>query len=705
MIELQTTSTSDNPGLVGQLAAQLLVQQREKLQLLLDNAPVGIWMQNGSGKLEFVNRAFCTAMGIPEQTFLAAAHYKDVLPGAYVPMCLASDAKALGHEGVTVTEQQLPFADGRVHDLRVYKAVKRDEQGHPLALVGIAIDITDEILKERALTFWSRVADAVQDAILVCDRDGAIERCNPAFTRMTGYAQEQVEGRRLDSLLVHPESDHIAGILTDGQDWQGEAILRARNGHRHEGRLAIAPLRGEDGVLERLAVTFTDLTPLREAESRIHHITRHDAMTGLPNRARFKERLQQAMDKARDRNAGLALVLLGLDDFRHINDSHGHQMGDALLTLIASRLRRVVREQDVVARLAGDEFAIFREETGEDEEAYRLAQAVLDEIARPAEIEGQTFNLSASAGIALFPYDGDNVAALLRNCDSALAEAKQQDRGHYRFYAPEMTESVVARARLENDLRGALKRREMEVWYQPQVDLATSRVVGVEALVRWRHPSEGFIPPARFIPMAERARLIDALGDWVLRQACGLMRVLRAERLSLQRVAVNVSPVQLQKADFADRVEAAMLEAGCEVLNLELEVTESTLLANPDVSIANMARLRDLGVRVAIDDFGVGYSSLSLLRALPLDCLKIDASFVAGLPGDGNASAIIRAVMAMAHALHLEVLAEGVETEEQAGFLVGAGCDSVQGFLYAHPMPEPELLDWLKSWSQAHPRP
>lgn len=683
------------------LAAELLVQQREKLQLLLDNAPVGIWMQNGAGKLEFVNRAFCMAMGIPEQSFLAAAHYKDVLPGAYVPMCLASDAKAISTQGVSISEQQLPFVDGKVHDLRVYKAVKRDEAGNPLALVGIAVDITEEIQRERVLTFWSRVADAVQDAILVCDQNGGIERCNPAFVRMAGYTQDQVAGRGLDSLLVYPEPEQLAGILADGSDWQGEAILRACNGHRHEGRLAIAPLRDDAGRVERLAVTFTDLTPLREAESRIHHITRHDAMTGLPNRARFKERLQQAMDKARERGTGVALVILGLDDFRRINDSHGHQMGDALLTRVSARLRRVLQEQDVVARLAGDEFAILREGLDDEDATSSLARTMLDEIGWPLDLDGQTFNLAASAGIALFPYDGDTVAALMRNCDSALAEAKQHDRGHFRFYSPDMTENVVARARLENDLRGAIKRHEMEVWYQPQVELGTGRIVGVEALVRWHHATEGWISPARFIPMAERARLIDSLGEWVLRGACGLLRVLRAEGLSLARVAVNVSPVQLRKADFVDRVEGVMLEAGCDVHRLELEVTESTLLANPEVSIANMARLRDLGVRVAIDDFGVGYSSLALLRQLPLDCLKIDASFVAGLPADANASAIIRAVMAMAHALRLEVLAEGVETEEQAGFLVGAGCDSVQGFLYARPMPERELLDWLRARQRA----
>ncbi|MBI5330655.1 MAG: EAL domain-containing protein [Betaproteobacteria bacterium] len=425
-------------------------------------------------------------------------------------------------------------------------------------------------------------------------------------------------------------------------------------------------------------------------------VVRYDPMTGLPNRARLKEFLQHAIDHAHAGGGGFALVLLGLDGFRAINDRFGQETGDDLLTLAADRLRAALPEDHTVARLAGDEFAILAP-IADRHQAALCAQNLLDRMRQPFPLERGEYHLSASAGLTCCPEDGDSVGLLLRNGDLALAEAKARARGQVRVFQPELSEAASARARLENDLRGALARGEMEVWYQPQIHLDGGRLAGVEALLRWRHPIDGLIAPSHFIPMAEQARLIDALGDWVLREACGLAVALRAEGILLPRVAVNVSPMQLQQPDFVARMAAALAAADCSAPHLELEVTESTLLADPATSIANLVRLRELGIRIAIDDFGTGYSSLAMLRQLPLDCLKIDRAFVSGTPGDANASAIIRAIMAMAHALRLEVLAEGVETEEQAGFLDGAGCDTVQGDLYARAMPVEELIPWLKA--------
>lgn len=560
--------------------------ERDKLQLILDYAPVGIWMQDGAGKLEFVNRAFCDAMGIPEERFLAAGHYKELIPAEFVPQCLASDAKALASEGVSVTEQQLPFADGRVHDLRVIKAVKRDARGEPVALVGIALDITEELRREREL---------------------------------------------------------------------------------------------------------------EAAASRIQHINLHDTLTGLPNRVRFQERMEQGIARSRMSDAPLALFLLSLDNFGHVNDSHGHPQGDRLLEMLAKRIRAQLPSTDMVARLNGDEFAILRESVGDSLAAGRLAQQLLDTVAQPIVLPDKEFHLAASIGVALFPDDADNPQDLLRNSDAALTSAKREARGHYRFYSPTMGEWVSQRARMENDLRAALRREELTLWFQPQVDAANGRVVGVEALLRWQHAELGWVSTEQFIAVAEEAHLIAALGAWVLREACLALRRMQAAGAELSRVAVNVSAMELHSPDYAQEVFAILAETGVSANQLELEVTERAILSDLYEVCKNLASLREQGVRVAIDDFGTGYSSLAMLRKLRIDCLKIDRAFVEPIPRDADASAVIHAVLAMSQALRLEVVAEGVERLEQAEFLTQEGCTTLQGYLHARPMPEQELIDWLQA--------
>lgn len=558
----------------------------EKLRFVLDYAPVGIWLQDGSGKLEFVNKVFCDAMGIPEARFLAAAHYQEVLPAPYVPQCLDSDEKALASKGVSVTYQQLPFVDGRVHDLRVIKAVHRDESGKPLFMVGIAQDVSEEFRQQRQL---------------------------------------------------------------------------------------------------------------HEATTRIQHISLHDALTDLPNRIRFLDRLDQAVARARKQATPVVLYLIGLDNFSHINDSHGHPLGDRLLEVVAKRLRGLLPEADMVARLGGDEFVVLREGAEDSLASGRLAESLLDAVARPIGLNEGMFHMTASIGVALFPDDADNGADLLRNGDAALNAAKREARGHYRFYSPRLGEWVSRRARLENNLRVALRREELALWYQPQVETGSGQVVGLEALLRWNHPDLGWIPPDQFIPVAEEARLIVPLGVWVLREACMALVRLQSQGLAPPRMAVNVSPLELHYPDYAHQVSAMLAATGLSPGQLELEMTERAILSEQEEVQANLAALGELGVRIAIDDFGTGYSSLALLRKLRVDCLKIDRAFVESVPQDADARAVIHAVLAMSQALRLEVVAEGVENEEQAAYLEEERCTAQQGYYYARPMPEENLVGWLRS--------
>ena len=680
-----------------------LRRHRDKLRLLLDIAPVGIWFHDGLGHMEYVNKTFCDGVGITEAQFLAADTFHDVMPAEFADDCIASDKQALAADGVSVTIQRLPFVDGRIHDLRIYKAVQRNEAGEPIGLVGVSIDITDELAHEREITAWSRVINSLSDGLLVCNSHGQIERVNPALCKLTGLTAQQLCQMPLRDLLRYPRPETLLDALEHNGHWQGDGALQTVSGIELEGLLAVVPLAAEQGTVQQLAVTFTDLTPQKSAESRFRYILTHDVLTGLPNRALFRQTLAEHIRQDRAQAPSPALVtIIGLDDFRLINESHGHDVGDRILTTIGERCRAVLTADDVLARLSGDEFVILRKTDALPEAADQLMTDLLRTISQPIQIGGQTVTLTASAGAALYPDDGKTVETLLRNADTALTQAKLNARGWLRLYTPDLTTKSRERAELANDLREALQRGEIEAWYQPQLDLQTRRVVGMEALLRWRRPLRGLIPPDVFIPIAEQIGLIDQLGQWVLSQSCQLMRQLAEEGLAVPRIAVNVSHLQMQRAHFADEVIATLEASQCAPGWLELEVTESTLMGKPETTIANMSRLRSLGVRMAIDDFGVGYSSLSMLRKLPLDCIKIDRAFVTTAPDDADADAIVRAILAMAHALRLDTLAEGVETERHADYLVEAGCKMAQGYLYARPMPADELRRYLASQRGIH---
>ncbi|HEY8976036.1 MAG TPA: EAL domain-containing protein [Burkholderiaceae bacterium] len=454
-------------------------------------------------------------------------------------------------------------------------------------------------------------------------------------------------------------------------------------------------VRDGEGRDVRRAGVVQDVTERKAQEARIEHLAYHDGLTGLPNRTMLMDRLGQALSQAQRLEQQVAVLFLDLDRFKPINDSLGHLVGDQLLREIARRLRAALRENDTVARVGGDEFQVVVCNVAGATGAARIAEKLMRALGEPFTIEGQELHVTASLGVSLFPRDGASGELLLKFADIALYEAKGEGRNAYRFFSPEMNAQAHGRLRLENDLRRAVERGELELHYQPQLDLAIGEVCAVEALVRWRHPERGLVLPNQFIPMAEETGLVLGIGEWVLGEACRQVAQWQREGLvrgsAPLRVAVNISARQLQRPGLDGAVRRALADSGLPAACLELEITESSVMLDPQHAQSVLQSLRELGVQLSIDDFGTGYSSLAYLKRLPLDRLKIDRSFIGGIPTDSDDAAIVETIIVMTHKLGLRVIAEGVETLEQRLQLVRQGCDEMQGFLLAHPVPAGEL--------------
>jgi diguanylate cyclase (GGDEF)-like protein/PAS domain S-box-containing protein len=476
----------------------------------------------------------------------------------------------------------------------------------------------------------------------------------------------------------------------------------------HETRyvaMRVYVVRDDAGHSARRAGVIQDVTERKAQEARIEHLAYHDSLTGLPNRAMLMDRLGQALSQAQRLDQQVAVLFVDLDRFKLVNDSLGHPVGDQLLQEIARRLRATLRDNDTVARVGGDEFQVVVCNVAGATDAARIAEKLMRTLGEPFTLQGQELYVTASLGVSLFPRDGASSELLLNHADQALYEAKGEGRNAYRFFSPEMNAQAHGRLRLENDLRRAVERHELELHYQPQLDLGTGEVCAVEALVRWRHPVRGLVLPNAFIPMAEETGLVLGIGEWVLNEACRQVAQWQrdglADNLSPLRVAVNISARQLQRPGLDGAVRRALSLSGLPANCLELEITESSVMLDPLHAQSVLQSLRELGVQLSIDDFGTGYSSLAYLKRLPLDRLKIDRSFIGGMPADSDDAAIVETIIVMTHKLGLRVIAEGVETLEQRLQLVRQGCDEMQGFLLAHPVPAAQLPALLKTLKDA----
>jgi diguanylate cyclase (GGDEF)-like protein len=440
-------------------------------------------------------------------------------------------------------------------------------------------------------------------------------------------------------------------------------------------------------------LVYREITVRRQTEEKLRIVATHDPLTALPNRTLLHERLSHALAKAQRHGRQLAVLLVDLDRFKHVNDTLGHEAGDTLLQVAARRFYDCLRETDTMARQGGDEFVVLMDELSDREPITRVSQRILDAMVQPFVIDGHEIHITASVGISVYPDDG---RTLLRNADIALYRAKEKGRNNYQFYSAQIDNYSRERLALESGLRRALERGELTLHYQPKVDLAAGHICGMEALLRWQHPQMGLVAPGRFIPIAEESGLIRPIGAWVLKTACMQNRAWQRQGVRRFPVAVNLSPRQFAEETLLDDIKSALAESGLTASDLELEITESMVMNDPEQAVSILRRLKELGIRVAIDDFGTGYSSLAYLKRFPIDSVKVDRSFVEDIPEDVNSMAIAQAVIAMAHSLRLKVVAEGVESEAQLSFLRGEGCDEIQGHYFSEARAASELSEIMR---------
>ncbi|MCQ4272547.1 EAL domain-containing protein [Pseudomonas kuykendallii] len=550
---------------------------------------------------------------------------------------------------------------------------------------------------EASLRQAAAVFDSTLEGVLVTDTEQRIVHVNRAFQRITGYEEKEVMGKVPSMFQSGRHDDAFYQVmwksLNQRGEWSGEIWNRRKSGEIFPIWQNLRAIHDENGELSHYVAVFSDITAIKRSQNELDHLAHHDPLTSLPNRLLFIERVESALKRIFADKRGGAVMVVDLDHFKHINESLGHNIGDQLLKGVAERLRGLLEDGMTLARMGGDEFALIYEDCPHVEQAAALATRILEEIKAPFSLGGHELFTGASIGISLYPGDARTVQQLLRNADSALFKAKSSGREGYAFYTQELTAYAHQRVELAASLRHALEGGQLRVYYQPVLRLSDGHIVGVEALVRWQHPERGLISPGEFIPIAEESGLIGTIDAWVLEESCRQMRCWVEQGRELEFVAVNISSRVFNRGDLPDRIVETLEKTGLEPARLELEVTESAIMHDPDGALDQLVRLRVLGVRLSIDDFGTGYSSLLRLKRLPVHKLKIDQGFVAGLPDESEDMAITRAVIALAGSLGLKVLAEGIETPEQAAFLLEHHCDLGQGYWFGRPVPA-EKLDW-----------
>jgi diguanylate cyclase (GGDEF)-like protein/PAS domain S-box-containing protein len=557
----------------------------------------------------------------------------------------------------------------------------------------------DRALKDLQLA--AKVFEESDEGILITDAQRNILAVNRSFTAITGYAEEEAVG--LNPRLLKSDRhdagfyDNMWAAIDQSGHWMGEIWNRRRNGEVFPVLQSISVVRDEQGIPTHYLGIFVDITNRKESEERIRYLTQHDALTGLANRSMLSDRLDQGIVFARRAERLVALILLNIDGFKLINDSLGHVAGDSVLKEIADRLAAYVRPGDTVARLGGDEFALVMSDVAHENDAASLGRKLLDIVAAPLALDGQEVVVTACIGVALFPRDGEQANLLLKNADAAMHRAKELGRNSVQFYAPAMNARMLERLELESGLRRAIERQEFLLHYQPKVELVHGRVVGVEALIRWRHPTLGMVSPGDFIPLAEDTGLIIPIGEWVIDTACAQLKAWQIEGLDDFVLSINLSGRQFQQENLGDVVVHALRRHDLRAQHLEFEVTESAVMQDPERTSTVLRRLKDIGVRISLDDFGTGYSSLNYLKRFPIDTLKIDQSFVREITSNSDDAAIACSVISLAHALKHQVVAEGVETEAQMTFLRRQRCNDIQGYYFSRPLPPDEFAQLVRT--------
>jgi diguanylate cyclase (GGDEF)-like protein/PAS domain S-box-containing protein len=687
----------------GRKEAEAKAQESQRLLFaIVDNAPALISVFDTEGRLLLCNRQFEKAVRHQRAEILGQQR-PSFLPADVAAEHLANDRQVL-RDGNVLSIEESNLEDDGVHTYLTVKCPLYGSDEQAIAVVGISTDITARKKIENELLLASTVYDNTADGIVITEPDGTIVSINRAFTEITGYSEHEAVGAKPSILKSERQQEdyyqRMWASLRESGVWQGEIWNRRKNGELFPEWLTITALKDPLGEVRNYVGVFSDISAIKRSQADLERLAHFDPLTDLPNRVLFHDRLSHAFERAERYHHRVAVMLLDLDGFKTVNDSLGHPVGDRLLQLVAERLKTCVRVEDTVSRLGGDEFAIILAELDRGEDVIDVARKILLSAQKPFDIGGHSALVTTSIGIAVFPDDGQQPDVLLRNADAAMYQAKESGRNTYRYYQQEMTQAAQKRLASERALRRGIENREFEVWYQPQVCLASGQPLGAEALVRWRDPERGLISPLDFIPLAETTGLIVPLGEQVIQRVCQDAWQWLDAGLKPGRLGINVAGPQLYRSDFVGLLRRSLEQYGLPPSVLEIEVTETFMLENPAQVRQILDALQAMGVTTAIDDFGTGYSSLSYLKQLPIDTLKIDRSFVADLPDNPHDVAITRAIVAMGRSLGFNVIAEGIETPAQRDFLQSEGCAEGQGYLFAKPMPANEYATWMRTQAQ-----
>lgn len=670
-------------------AEEALRSSERRFRQLVESTHVIPWAATEELRFTYVGPQSVNVLGLPAEAWYEEGFWASRLHPEDLDWVMADCKAALRRGQDTELEYRMLTANGGCVWLRNMISVVSGEGGRQ-SLHGYLFDISEEKRAEEQLRLAGEVFHGSGEAIVITDNELRVVSVNPAFTAITGYAAQEAVGQRLYSLsngVRSQERDReIWERVWQQGFWQGEGWDRRQNGEIYPKWMTVSVVRDINGKPVNYIEIFSDISERKAREDEVRHLAHHDYLTDLPNRILLNDRIAQAVSHAERNRTQVAVMFLDLDRFKNVNDSLGHSVGDKLLQEVAGRLRACMRGSDTVSRQGGDEFVIVMSDVSDANDVMRAAQKVLDAVSQVYSIDGHDLITTPSVGISVYPADGRDVETLLKNADTAMYHAKDLGRNNYQFFRQDMNTRALERLSLERSLRRAIDRGELRLHYQPQYQVRTGRVVGVEALVRWEHPDLGLLAPGKFMPFAEETGLVKELGEWVLHEACRQNRVWQNQGLTSIRVAVNISALQFAYPGLAKQIEGILRDTALEARWLELEMTESVIMKDAEGVVKSLEKLKGLGVELAIDDFGTGHSSLSYLKRFPIDKLKIDKSFVQDITSDQDDAAITSAIIGLTRNLGMRTIAEGVETREQLQFLERHGCDEVQGFLFSKPL-------------------
>lgn len=679
---------------------QNIEQKLRNLGRALEQSPASVMITDTRGKIEYVNPKFSQVSGYTREEALGQS--AGILRSGKMPPEVYQDLWSTLEKGEEWHGQLLnKRKDGSLFWESSSISAVRDEKNEVLSYIAVKEDITQQKEAEEQLRMVETVFRTSNEAIMITDQNGLIKTTNPAFTRITGYTPEEVQGRGPNILNSGRHDKHFYQSmwqeLNQKGAWSGEIWNRRKDGTIYPEWLSVSVVYDHEGDISEYVAVFTDITKRKNDEAKIIHQAYYDELTQLPNRTLLSDRLNLAIATADRDKQIIALLFIDLDRFKYVNDSMGHEYGDDLLRQVAQRFNNCVRDTDTVARFGGDEFVVLLHNIKSEADAAHVAGKLVDRLSQPFLLAGREIIIGASIGIAMHPGDADTAEMLIRNADLAMYKAKQSGRNQVHFFTSTMQEHANQRMTLEQDLRQALDRKQLEVVYQPIVSGLSGRMAGVEALLRWHHPERGMISPEQFIPLAEETGLIGEIGEWVLETACAQLKHWSDTGVSFH-LSVNISERQRELGLNAAIVSRILERHQIAPSRLVLEITEGLLLRDSEETVGWLNGFREAGVHLAIDDFGTGYSSLSYLKRFPVDTLKIDKEFVRDLDSDHYADSLVSAIISMTASLELRLIAEGVETEAQRISLARQGCQFMQGYLFCRPLPASKLSLWLEQY-------